>query len=341
LRYGWICGQLAATFALVVLDACAGGGGSSVKPSVAPLQPQAKARAPAFAMTKTALSGVRHVRLARADAGIAVPALRMRGPDGARRGVRSSVTDPNDMELAGTYIYDGGPYSAMYVEHTAYAGADFELARQPGAKGPQYLFAPVSAPPGGSCLAAGTLAINGGRGTSTYFVVIDRCAGGQAVVVQPIDAWFTSTFMAFNPEGFPVYVMEIGTTDPQPVSDSPWYVLLYDFDAGVWGIAAQSTGQYSPTYGFSAYDQQYQPGACPNGLPPVAADAIALWNTSSIFGSFEPVDRPPAIRFTAFVPPGIYNTPAACFTGDATGPASSTFRMLVPNAFWAVTYEPL
>ncbi len=246
----------------------------------------------------------------------------------------NSSAGPNDNQVVGVYI-NPGPYNAMIAQNTAYLPANLPLNYPLGATGQQQLLAPVTLSPGRSCVASGTTAINSGSGVSTYFVVFDICHAGfhKQLAAIPIDSTFISKYVTNSPasNNLPVYSTLVGTTDVVPNTNTIWQVLIYNNLTKAWEIVASEKGLSGANYGLSAYISYYQPGACPSGLPPIAANNLQIFNTNS--QHYELV-TPTMSSTTSRIQK--YPGSAQCFFPDATGPSSSTFTVRTPNNSWIV-----
>ncbi|MDQ2991893.1 MAG: hypothetical protein M3R30_03600, partial [Candidatus Eremiobacteraeota bacterium] len=99
-------------------------------------------------------------------------------------------------EEAGIAINSGGTYTGIYAEHTAYLPAQFQISTHHGGVGYplggahtwDVVEGPLSRPPNGGCLSAGTYAANDGTSVQTDFGVNDWCKGYPSTLsLLPID----------------------------------------------------------------------------------------------------------------------------------------------------------
>ncbi len=317
-----------AALALLLLCGCSTQGLRSQSSSI-PSGPKAGAPPPPLFVGGTLSKLPRAQFAAHANVQLAIPAMLQAHPK------PNSTIVAADQEVVGTLVNAGGPYTGMYAQNTAYASSAMPLYYPVGAKFPQELAAPVTFPPGGSCLASGSVALNAGSGVSTYFVVFDLCGkgiGGPALI--PIDITFQAKYVTNNAQGLPSYTTIVGTPDRTPTTNSTWYVLLYNNQSATWEVAGHEKGLNAGKFGLSAYVSFYQPGACPSGLPTLVASSVQLFNAGS--GQFESIVPAMTGTTTSAENPG---ASAQCFLPDSSGPApaTATFAMTVPNSAWQVT----
>lgn len=317
-------------FGLVMLYGCSGQVGGS-RTGVIPASDAVMPAPPA--LTAAFVAGLPHAQIPPMPNGLNIATPPILKSSGALQ--TFSTVGSNDNEVLGTLINAGGHYTAIYAQHTAYQASSVALSYPNGASGSQQVLAPVSFPPSGSCLADGTASVNNGSTVSTYFVVFDVCGGGfkHQIVAIPIDATFVSKYVSATSttHSLPVYATVVGTFDAVPTVNSTWEALIYNRITGIWEVVATEKGLNGTKYGLSSYISYYQPGACPSGLPTLAANAVQLYTPGVGYESVTSV----MLGTTT----SVLNRPssAQCFYADSTGPASSVFTMVTPNQYWTVT----
>ena len=234
---------------------------------------------------------------------------------------RTSSVGIGDAEIAGNAISGGGPYTGLEAQHDAYQASQLSLI-QPNS-GTTLLLGATSLPNNGSCLSAGSLYFETATGnTSAYFYAYVNCGTPGFVGFAPIDSAFTSNYVQSSPHAVPSYTTLIATPDTTPGPTSTWHVMLYNHQTVSWDIAATSVGRTTQSVGHSAFLSAYQPGPC-SRLPQMAADQIGLLNGTT--HAVEPAQATMSggvsiLQFSK------YPANANCFTGDATGPATYSFR---------------
>jgi len=265
-------------------------------------------------------------------------AIAEHGSSSFSRAQRTSSAGSGDSESVGVVVNPGGPYTGIVGFQTAYTpfsvpqtgtSPQIQIGYPPGATGSSALVAPLLLPSNGSCLAPAVLYVGFGASTAALFVALDFCGGGYDFAKVIDDSPAVRQYVGIV-NGRPGFYTATLTPDKQPTPASTWYLMIYNFALSHFDLAASKVGLSSNTSGLGVFLGKFVAGRCPI-TPPLAASGLQLYNATT--GTFQTL-VPTMTGTTSVVLP--VGSGDSCFHDDVTGPASFTFSMLNPNAFWQV-----
>jgi len=240
-----------------------------------------------------------------------------------------------DHESVGVSLKQGSALVGIRGWNAVYRSTDFSLPLPAGATAgkKEFLYAPTSRPPNGSCLEVGTAYQTDFQSpTAVFLYVFDFCGITRRFLRWiKIEDLEKASYLKQGPNSSYMYYFSI-SPDMVPVSGTTkWTAELFNFAHRSLDRLAQSQGVSSDGRGWSIFETYYEQGQCPRSLPRIYSEGIEVMD--EISNKWTPSNPSEGLDYK------IYDSasPAAyCFHNDASGLASYKFALETNQRGWAV-----